>query len=254
MDFFIAYSSIAGGVGGTASVNYSAACAYQDALMHYRNFLGEKAATFNLGVMVDDGVLRDNDPVRTALIRTGYLLGITQREMFALLEYHCDPSLPIHNSPLRSQVLVGIDVPSRIEARMAEIPIIMTRPLFRGTWNITDADASVQEDDVADIVKDLVAVRSTDEAAAIIAQSLIQRLGKALGIPLENLDLSNPMHAYGMDSLVAVELRNWFKWKLKAEVAVFEILGNATFEDIGMLVAGKSQVVAAMVRENASKA
>ncbi|KAE8372689.1 hypothetical protein BDV26DRAFT_273649 [Aspergillus bertholletiae] len=249
MDFFIMYSSIAGGVGGTASVNYSAVCAYQDALVHYRNAHGEKATTLNLGVMVDDGVLRDNDAVRTALIGTGYLLGITQREMFALLEYHCDPSLPIPDTPLKSQVLVGIDVPSQIEARGAEIPAIMTRPLFRGTWNITDADASVQVETVADVVNDLAGVQSTAEAAEIIAQSLMQRLSKALGVPLENLDASKTMHAYGVDSLVAVELRNWFKWKLEAEVAVFEILGNATFEDIGKLVASKSQVVARMVGE-----
>ncbi|KAJ6150676.1 hypothetical protein N7470_007270 [Penicillium chermesinum] len=249
MDFFITFSSIAGGIGGTASVNYSAACAYQDALAHYRNAQGEKATTFNLGVMLDDGVLRDNDAVRTALIGTGYLLGITQREMFALLEYHCDPSLPIPSTPLRSQVLVGIDVPSRIEARGAEIPIIMTRPLFRGTWNITDADGSVKEEAKADVVKDLAGVRSRAEAAEIIAQALMQRLSKALGVPIGNLDPSKAMHAYGVDSLVAVELRNWFKWRLDAEVAVFEILGNATFEDIGTLVAGKSQLVATMVGE-----
>ncbi|KAB8278611.1 hypothetical protein BDV30DRAFT_233574 [Aspergillus minisclerotigenes] len=253
MDFFITYSSIASGMGGTASVNYSAVCAYQDALVHYRNAHGEKATTLNLGVMIDDGVLRDNDTVRTALIGTGYLLGITQREMFALLEHHCDPSLPIPDTPLKSQVLVGIDVPSRIEARGGEIPIMMTRPLFRGTWNITDADAPVQENAVADVVKDLAGIRSTVEAAEIIAQSLMQRLSKALGVPLTNLDPSKAMHAYGVDSLVAVELRNWFKWKLEAEVAVFEILGNATFEDIGMLVAGKSQLVARMVGETRHK-
>ena len=254
MDFFIMYSSIAGGVGGTASFNYSAVCAYQDALVHYRNAHGEKATTFNLGVMVDDGVLRDNDAVRTALIGTGYLLGITQREMFALLEHHCDPALPIPATPLKSQVLVGIEVPARIQARAAEIPIIMQRPLFRGTWNITEAKSSAQEDAVADVVKELAGVKSTEEAAEIIAQSLMQRLSKALGVPLENLDASKAMHAYGVDSLVAVELRNWFKWKLEAEVAVFEILGNATFEDIGTLVAGKSQLVATIVGESAPKA
>jgi aryl carrier-like protein len=254
MDFFITYSSIAGGVGGTASFNYSAACAYQDALMHYRNAHGEKAVTFNLGVMVDDGVLRDNDTVRTALIGTGYLLGITQREMFALLEYHCDPGLPIHDTPLRSQVLVGLDVPSRIKARGAEIPIIMTRPLFRGVWNITDANETVHEGVMADVVRDLLGVRSKEDAGVVIAQSLMQRLSKALGVPLENLDPSKPMHAYGVDSLVAVELRNWFKWKLEAEVAVFELLGNATFDDIGTLIAGKSNLVTAMLRESAPSA
>jgi hypothetical protein len=251
MDFFIMYSSIAGGVGGTASVNYSSACSYQDALTHYRNGIGEKATTLNLGVMVDDGVLRDNDAVRTALIGTGYLLGITQKEMFALLEHHCDPSLEIPDTPLKSQVLVGIDVPSNIESRGAEIPVIMTRPLFRGTWNINNSDSNVKEDAVADVVRELVGICSTGEAAEVIANSLMRRLSKALAVPLENLDSSKAMHAYGVDSLVAVELRNWFKYKLEAEVAVFEVLGDATFKDIGTLVAGKSKIVTALLSDGA---
>lgn len=151
-------------------------------------------------------------------------------------------------------VLVGNDVPSRIKAGGAEIPIIMSRPLFRGAWNITDASENIQKDIMADVVKDLVGVRSKEEAAVVIAQSLMQRLSRALGVPLENLDPSKAMHAYGVDSLVTVELRNWFKWKLEAEVAVFEILGNATFEDIGTLVAGKSSLVTAMLREMAPSA
>lgn len=246
MDFFIMYSSIAGGIGGTASFNYSAACAYQDALVHYRNGHGEKATTFNLGAMLDDGVLRDNDAIRNALIGAGYLIGITHQEMCALLEYHCNPCLPIPSTPLQSQVIVGLDVPLGVKRRGGDAPIFMNRPLFSGTWNITDADTSIEETVTTDVVKDLVGVGSTEEAADIIAQAIMQRLSKSLGVPLENLDPSKEMHTYGVDSLVAVELRNWFKWKLEAELAVFEILGKATFESIGAVVAGRSQVVAAM--------
>ncbi|KAA8651304.1 Type I Polyketide synthases (Type I PKS) [Aspergillus tanneri] len=247
MDFFIMFSSVAGGVGGTASVNYSSACAYQDALTHYRNSIGERATTLNLGVMVDDGTLRDNDAVKTALLGTGYLLGIRQKDMFALLEHHCNPDLGIPVTPLKSQVIVGIDIPSKIKASGAEVPNFMTRPMFRGTWNIHDSDSTVQEDAVADVVKELVGIRTLDGAADIIATCLMHRLSKALGVPLENLDSSKAIHLYGVDSLVAVELRNWFKWKLEAEVAVFEVLGNSTFEDIGALVAGKSRIVAKLL-------
>jgi len=57
MDFFIMLSSIAGAIGSTTQANYAAGCSYQDALVHHRIGLGEKATTFNLGVMLDDGVL-----------------------------------------------------------------------------------------------------------------------------------------------------------------------------------------------------
>lgn len=233
LDHFIVYSSISGAIGGTASVNYSAAC-----------------ATFNLGVMVDDGVLRDNTAVRTALLGTGYLVGIKQEEMFALLEHHCDPSLDVPKTPLRSQIIVGIDTPSSIKARRAEVPAMMTRPMFRGTWNINEQGKTGAKEDVAtDVTSQLHGVASETEAANIIANALMQRLSNALAVPMKNLDSSRPMHIYGVDSLIAVELRNWFNQKLDADIAVFEILGEVTFRDIGFLVAGKSKLVEAILKK-----
>lgn len=254
LDFFILYSSFSGGVGGTAAANYSAACTFQDAFAHYRNALGERATTLNLGVMVDDGVLRDNDTVRGVLMGTGYLVGITRKDMFALLEHHCDPSQEVPASPLRTQVLVGAELPRNIISRGYEVPFVMNRPLFGGVWNVQDAGNSGssrdgESDDAGDLLCQLSDIRSVREAAEVIAQCLMQRISKALAVPLKNLDMDKSVNNYGVDSLVAVELRNWFETKLQAEVAVFEILGNVTFGDLAVLVAGKSQMVAKRLKD-----
>ncbi|KAF7587858.1 hypothetical protein BBP40_006627 [Aspergillus hancockii] len=172
------YSSFAGGVGGTAPMSYSAVCSYQDSLTHYRNGMGGKATTLNLGVMVDDEVLRDNDAVRSALLGTGYLLPVRQKEMFALLEYHCNPTLEIPATPLQSQVVVGIDIPSSNKARGCEIPAFMARPLCRGTWNITDSNSHIHEEAVADVAQELAGVGSKEQAAEVIATALMHRLSK----------------------------------------------------------------------------
>jgi aryl carrier-like protein len=46
---------------------------------------------------------------------------------------------------------------------------------------------------------------------------------------------------YGLDSLVAVELRNWFAKNVQADVAIFDILGGSTIKALGATVASKSQ-------------
>jgi hypothetical protein len=46
------------------------------------------------------------------------------------------------------------------------------------------------------------------------------------------------MYAYGVDSLVAVEVRYWFLKEFNAQVAVFEILSIAALR---FLVASKTQ-------------
>jgi acyl carrier protein len=208
--------------------------------------------------MLDDGVLRDNGAVRNALTASGYPIGISQKEMFALLEYHCNPSLEIPRTPLRSQVLVGLNTPLGLAAEGREIPVLLSRPLFRGTWNIVDAvkshAANAAEDAGGneDILRRLVTVTSMQEAADVIAESLMQRLSKAIGVPLKNLDATKQMNQYGVDSLVAVELRNWFKWKLDADIAVFEMLGKVTFEEMGRVAAVKSSVVKGILSSSTS--
>ena len=43
-----------------------------------------------------------------------------------------------------------------------------------------------------------------------------------------------------VDSLVALELRNWFAREVGADVSVFQILGNESINDLGLKAAGRS--------------
>lgn len=53
-----------------------------------------------------------------------------------------------------------------------------------------------------------------------------------------DVDIHAPLSTFGVDSLVAVEIRGWLKRELAADVAVFEILGGASLMSLGMTVAG----------------
>lgn len=45
----------------------------------------------------------------------------------------------------------------------------------------------------------------------------------------------------GVDSLIAVVLRNWFLKTVKVDIVVFEILGGATADMLGNFAAEKMQ-------------
>jgi KR domain/Phosphopantetheine attachment site len=257
MSFFIMLSSIAGAIGSTTQANYAAGCSYQDSLARHRTGTGEKATTLNLGVMLDDGVLTENAKMRNILMSTGYLMGITQRELYAMLEHHCDPSASV-SGPLKTQVVVGVDVPASLKLRDMNPPTFMRRPPFRLFYNMSSDGTADKSDSTAagndiNVAKLLSGASLLSEAANIISDALMHKLSKALAVPLENLDPAKAMHMYGVDSLVAVELRNWFAHALDADLAVFDILGGASFDDIGVLVAGKSRVVAAVLGESGER-
>lgn len=83
---------------------------------------------------------------------------------------------------------------------------------------------------------------SLAEAANVVANGIASKLCKALSLPPESFDVSQPLLVYGVDSHIAVEMRNWFTQTLKADVAVFEILGGSNAETLGRAVAEKVRV------------
>ena len=56
----------------------------------------------------------------------------------------------------------------------------------------------------------------------------------------DDIDISKPLHAYGVDSLLAVELRNYFAKELSADVAIFDLMGGPSIGAVTLTVAKKS--------------
>jgi len=64
-----------------------------------------------------------------------------------------------------------------------------------------------------------------------------------LVLPVENIKATQSMAAYGVDSLVAVELRNWLAREAKADVPILELLGPHSLQELSEEVALKSKLV-----------
>jgi len=84
------------------------------------------------------------------------------------------------------------------------------------------------------------AASSLDGAGVLVSEALRKKLSRVLGISKDSVELINRVESYGVDSLVAVELRNWLAKEMSADVAVFEILGGAALIRVGATVAAKS--------------
>lgn len=55
----------------------------------------------------------------------------------------------------------------------------------------------------------------------------------------EEPDLTVPLASAGVDSLVSIELRNWFRQKVGVPFTVVEIVGAASIADLGRMTAEK---------------
>ena len=116
------------------------------------------------------------------------------------------------------------------------------------------ADSKTQISVTGEVADDYAALLSStnsiSDAAAIVADALTRKLGKALSMPATDVDINKTLHAYGVDSLVAVELRNWFAKEMKADVAIFDIMNGVSIAAVSQTAAGKSQYKQSEWEEN----
>ena len=170
----------------------------------------------------------------------GTLIPLFPQDLAGLLEYYCNPSLEVL-SPLKCEVIVGIESPANVVVRGHELPAWMSLPMFRHLFQIDSTDSgTVTSETIVDIAASFTPLASLREAGAFVADLMLDKLATSMAISKEDMHVDKPMRLFGMDSLVAVELRNWFAKKLKADITVFDLMGEATFAEIGLLAAKRS--------------
>lgn len=241
MDFFILLSSATGIFGNVGQSNYATGNTYQDTLAQFRVSQGEKAIAIDLGIVLGEGFVAENESVMNYFQQLGIMLPFSLEELFALLDFYCDPSLDLP-SPAHSQVVTGLDIPSKIIAKGKEVPMCLYQPMFRFMHQINNLGTSSEGVNEAGIDYQalFVSAPSLADAGHLVANALRKKLSKILGVPEDNIELKNRVESYGVDSLVAVELRNWLARDMNADLAVFEILGGATLLAVGLTVAAKT--------------
>lgn len=265
LDFFILFSSVAGIFGSQAQTNYAAGNAFQDELARHRVAeLGERALSVNLSLVLDDGFAVAHPDLAQQFLLTKHVVDMSQTDMLGLLDHVCDPDYPRRQQqhPPRYQIVMGLGLPSEALARGIDPPGWMHEPMFANLHQLqgdgdgdagpgsgdADADAAGGQASAdgtghrrggADLLTRARGASRPAEAARVVTDALVDKLCRVLARPPGSFDRDQPLHVYGVDSLVAVELRNWLLQNFKVEVAVFEIVGGSTCETLGRGVAEK---------------
>ncbi|KUJ19541.1 reducing type I polyketide synthase [Mollisia scopiformis] len=241
LEFFILLSSTCGIYGNPGQSNYAAGNTYQAALTNYRVSQGEKATTIDLGVVLSEGFVAENAHIMEHLKRVGVLDSLSLDELFALLDYYCDPAFSPETT-MQSHVTTGISLPTDIRAQGGEVPYALQQPVFLSLHQIDSSTKSTIK--ISEHSQDFKALfasaASLKDAGLLVSEGLCKKLSRVLGIPKETIALNGRVDSYGVDSLAAVELKNWLSREMSADVAVFEILGGPTLIDVGLTTAAKS--------------
>lgn len=241
MDFFIMLSSSICIFGNPGQANYAAGNTFQDALARQRVASGEKAVAIDLGMVLDEGWVAERKQVQQRVLQFDQVLPISQRDLFAMLDYYCNPAVKFE-SPAASQIVTGLELPALILKAGRQIPASMQRPLFNAMHQVLPdgempTTAAAETRNIAAMFEE---AETMEEAAAAVADALKAKLCKILGIETDVRTIHERMDSFGVDSLIALEIRNWMAKEMRADLAVYEILGDVKLVDTGMAVARKS--------------
>lgn len=241
-------SSAAAIVGSIGQSNYAAGNSYQDGLAAHRLALGEKAMSIDLGWMGDVGIVAENANLTRGKEAIGDLAPVFETEFLALLDHYCDPGF--FQPPELSQIVIGLVTPAQFKGKGLEPPDwLLERPLLRGLSRDANEDRKgpAEGGDIRpdrNWAEELGRASSITEATEVVVEALKRKLSKATSVPQEEIDTKQPLHVYGVDSLLAVEIRNWFAKVLKADVAIFDITGQGTLEQVAEHAASQSSLAA----------
>jgi hypothetical protein len=236
LDFFIMLSSMIGIFGNSSQANYAAGNTYQDCLARYRQSLGLKATALDLGAVSEIGQLATEDEMRRRVEDSGFFTMLNEDDIYAMLAISVKESRS-------AQLVTGVKLPSQIQGNGKELPYWIQRPLFSHLHQITShssvpailAPTGIQ-------LSTLIASASDIEAKEVVLKALIAKLSKILSVSEEKLDRSRTMAAFGVDSMVAVDLRNWFLKEVQADMAIFEIMGSKELNEVAAMATGKSML------------
>ncbi|KAK7209781.1 hypothetical protein V2G26_016959 [Clonostachys chloroleuca] len=185
-------------------------------------------------------MLAEDEGILDALRASGFY-GIRHEDFLQVLEHAITMEiLPGQRMP--AQVILGVGTGGLMLQNQPADPY-WSRTALYSYLNLVDMPppdlSGGNAGLVMDIKSSLASCASVDAAAEIACTGLTGMLAKAMNMHLEEMDTGKPPNSYGVDSLVAVGVRNWILSNCGIQVSVFEILSERTIAELAMLVAEK---------------
>ena len=253
LDFFLMTSSVVATIGTSTQGAYSAANTFQDALARHRRSLGLPAISLALGLILEVGSVSALPAWLQTLQRTA-TYGISETEFLQLLEGAMATPAPdsvsshVAGDPLSpAHLIVGLE-PSRLAdyvtnggfADLTWRNDARFSALVQAMHDRAQAKASVPKADANSVGEQIKAAGTVAEEKALALKAIVERLGKLVSVPEDEIDPGQPMLRYGLDSMVAAELRNWLIKTFGVEVGFLMLLGKGvSIEGVAGLMVGE---------------
>ena len=237
LDFFVMLSSAAGILRTRGQGVYAGTSTFLGAFSGWRQAQSLPASTIHLGAVAEVGSVAERSDRQAEISNTYGDKGLTEREFLAFLRasienQHSDPE--IYTSLALVSAAAGLPYWAS-DAKFAHL---------RGaTIAGQDSEPAVADQAARSLVQLLKSADSLEAAQQAISGKLKTKLCSLLMVQEEDIDPSKAIITYGLDSLVAVEFRNWIAKEMGARIQLMEVTTSKLWGDLVALIASRSSLV-----------
>ncbi|OTB06981.1 hypothetical protein M426DRAFT_54175 [Hypoxylon sp. CI-4A] len=234
LDYLVLLSSAAGIVGSRGQAAYAAANTFLDGFASCRVAQGLPGVSLDLTAVVGAGYISENKAREEEITKNFGGQTISEDEVLGLLAVAT-------SGKCSAQCLTGLKlVPSSAGA----LPYYAEDPRFAHIKAAAVASIRAAGNDSGQAVSYRNAFRSAashDEARQVAVQGVLQKLSEVLSVARDDVDAQRSMASYGLDSLTAIEVRNWITRELGATLEILELLTSANVTDLAGLIVSRTK-------------
>ncbi|KAJ5902691.1 hypothetical protein N7495_003219 [Penicillium taxi] len=237
LDFFVTLSSVAGVIGNRGQAAYAAANVFLDEFMEYRRSQGLPGTSIDLTAVSNAGYLAETDAKRLQEVLKN--IGsdtMDEGEVLALLAAAITGDLA---KSCAGQTITGLGLGGSLEhfwAQDAKFSVLYEAAQARlGTGSHREGGPAVALNTM------LQNSPSKEAALQTCYEALAAKLAQVLVISMDDMDPSIAVASLGLDSLVAIEIRNWIAREANANVQVLELLSSGSLMALAEIILAKSQ-------------
>lgn len=225
LDFFIMLSSAANILGTRGQANYNAGNAVQDALAHAQSKTSQRTHYLSFSPSMVDGTNAvEKIEIRRNLYRSGADL-VKEADIDAILAYIVSPTA---RKDRLAHITLGISAESIVQATTVngttQSPFFTHVRAVDSTSTATDISTVTSQQKKASVFDPSTA--SPEEALAYTTAAVAKKFSAIFDVDAETMDQAKPISDFGLDSLLAIELRNWIKREFKVSLQSLEILNE----------------------------
>lgn len=244
LDFFTLLSSVSGVIGQKGQANYAAANVFLDSFASYRRHLGLPATSIDLGAVEDIGYVAEHSSELHTAFDAEVWTPISESLLHQLLRVSILQQIGGVDAPGTAQLITGIATPHPPSS-----PLVKNDARFRGLLSSASSnrpknahgnDTNEQAKEIRALLLSLQSAPAESESSALLASAvsiLAAQFTSSLRLS-EPIEPAKPLTSYGLDSLAAVEFRNWVRLELGAELTTLDIMGASSLFALGEKVLG----------------